>query len=178
MTLADFIQSQIDKDIEKIETQYKSELQDVKMNWNLALSETQKLHSEKIEEAVSTQINFQKFQTSKANKFEYGYSMQAQLDNIYQELIPEILASKFVAKLIQKTLQDIPTSTTLTLTGKYSNELKAIIKNLNYSVELKENDKTLGSITAQLESGHLEITVGDIINIVKQKTLASVMKEI
>lgn len=178
MTLADFIQSQIDKDIEKIETQYNSELQDVKMSWNLTLSDTKKLHSEKIEEAVSTQINFQKFQHSKTAKFDYGYSIQTQIDNIYQDMIPEILASKFVTNLIQKTLQDIPASTTLTLAGEYNNELKKVITNLDYPIKVKENNKILGSITANLESGHLEITVEDIINIVKKKTLASVIKEI
>lgn len=178
MTLADSIQAQVDKDIEKLETQYKSDLQDVKNNWSFNLSEVKKIHSEKIDEAVSTQINFQKFQQSKTTKFDIGYSIQTQLENIYTDIIPEILSSDFVRKLIQKTLQDIPKSITLTLEGKYSNELEQIIKNLGYKTNLKDNNKIIGTVKAQLESGHLEITIEDIINIVKQKTLTSVIKEI
>lgn len=178
MTLADSIQAQVDKDLERLETQYKSDLQDVKNNWNFTLSEVKKLHSEKIDEAVSTQINFKKFQQSKTTKFELGYSIQTQLEDIYADLIPEILNSSFVKELIQKTLQDIPKSTTLTLAGKYSNELEQIITNLGYNTQLIDSRKILGTVQAQLESGHLEITIEDIIDIVKQKTLTSVMKEI
>jgi len=178
MTLADSIQSQVDKDIEKLEAQYRSDLQDVKNNWNVALSEIKKLHSEKIDEAVSTQINFQKFQHSKTATFDRGYSIQNQLADIYTDIIPDILSSGFVKELIQKTLQDVPKSTTLTLEGQYSNELEKIITNLGYKTQLIDNKKILGTVKAQLESGHLEITIEDIINIVKQKTLTSVMKEI
>jgi hypothetical protein len=178
MTLADSIQSQVDKDIEKLEAQYRSDLQDVKNNWNVALSEIKKLHSEKIDEAVSTQINFQKFQQSKTATFDRGYSIQNQLADIYTDMIPDILSSGFVKELIQKTLQDVPKSTTLTLEGQYSNELEKIITNLGYKTQLIDNKKILGTVKAQLESGHLEITIEDIINIVKQKTLTSVMKEI
>jgi hypothetical protein len=178
MTLADSIQAQVDKDLEKLETQYKSDLQDVKNNWNFTLSEVKKLHSEKIDEAVSTQINFKKFQQSKTTKFELGYSLQTQLADIYADLIPEILKSNFVKELIQKTLQDIPKSITLTLVGQYSNELEQIITNLGYKTQLIDNKQILGTVQAQLESGHLEITIEDIIDIVKQKTLTSVMKEI
>jgi hypothetical protein len=178
MTLADSIQAQVDKDIEKLEAQYKSNLQDVKNNWSFTLSEVKKLHSEKIDEAVSTQINFKKFQQSKTTKFELGYAIQTQLDNIYKDLIPEILNSNFVKELIQKAVQDIPKSTTLTLEGQYSNILEKMITSLGYKTQLIDNEKILGTVQAQLESGHLEITIEDILDIVKQKTLTSVMKEI
>jgi hypothetical protein len=49
---------------------------------------------------------------------------------------------------------------------------------LGYKTQLIDNDKILGTVQAQLESGHLEITIEDILDIVKQKTLTSVMKEI
>ncbi len=178
MTLADSIQAQVDKDIEKLETQYRSNLQEVKNNWSFTLSEVKKLHSEKIDEAVSTQINFQNFQQSKTTKFEFGYSLQTQLADIYTDLIPEILNSNFVKELIQKTLQDIPKSITLTLEGQYSNVLEKMINKLGYKTQLIDNKKTLGTVQAQLESGHLEITIEDILDIVKQRTLTSVMKEI
>ena len=178
MTLADLIQSQINKDIEKLEAQYKSDFKETKNTWDNTLSETKKLHSDKIEKAVATQVNFHKFQQSKANKFNYGYAVQTQLNSIYEEILPEILSSKFVQDSIYKTLQDIPNNTTLTIVGKYSDELQKIIKSLNYKIQLDKNDKSLGAITAKLESGHLEITVEDILNAVKQKTLAAIIKEI
>lgn len=178
MTLADLIQSQINKDIAKLEAQYKAELKETKSNWDNTLSETKKLHSDKIDKTIATQINFHKFQQSKANKFNYGYAIQTQLNAIYEGLIPEILNSKFIQDLIYKTLQDIPANTTLTISGQYSNELEKIIKSLNYKIELDKNDKTLGAITAKLEAGHLEITIEDILNTVKQKTLPTIIQEI
>lgn len=178
MTLADSIQSQINKDIDKIEAQYKTELKETQNTWDKALSETKKLHAEKIDEAVATQVNFHKFQQSKANKFQYGYSIQTQLDSIYKEIIPQILNSKFVQDLIQKTLQDISKSTEFTITGEYSEGLGQTLKKLGYTFKTTKDTNTLGKVTAKLESGHLEITLEDILNTVKQKTLPVVIKEI
>lgn len=178
MTLADLIQSQVNKDIESLETQYNSELQNIKGIWDNNLSEVKKVHSEKIEEAVSTQINFQKFQSSKNANFNYGYAVQEQLDKIYSDLIEDILESEFVYNLIASTLKDIPTSTTLTISGQYTQTLEKIIKPLKYQIKHHSNNSILGTISAKLESGHLEITIEDILDKVKQKTLPLVIKEL
>lgn len=178
MTLADLIQSQVNKDIEKLENQHNANLQDLKSIWDSNVAEVKKVHSEKIEEAVSTQINFQKFQKSKTVKFNDGYTIQEQLDNIYLDLISDILKSKFVHNLIVSILKDIPNSTTLTLSGKHSQELEQIIQNLKFSIKHHKDDSTLGKINAKLESGHLEITVEDILDKVKKLTLPLVIKEI
>ncbi|MEY3471054.1 MAG: hypothetical protein RLZZ223_404 [Candidatus Parcubacteria bacterium] len=178
MTLADSIQSQINKDIEKLETQYKEDLKETKNTWDRALSETKKLHAEKIDEAVATQINFHKFQQSKAQKFHQGYSIQTQLNSIYQDIIPEIINSTFVKNSIQKTLQDIPNSTILNISGQYYKDLENLAKNLGYKTKSSEMDSKLGTITAKLDEVNLEITVEDILDTVKQKTLPVVMKEI
>lgn len=178
MTLADLIQSQINKDVEKLETQYKSDFKETKNSWDKSLSEIKKLHAEKIDEAVATQINFHKFQHSKANKFTYGYAVQEQLDSIYKEITPDILNSNFVKKSIQKTLQDIPNSTTLTISGQYSKELERITQTLGYKINILEDDSNLGSINAKIEDVNLEINVQDILDSVKQKTLPTVIKEI
>jgi hypothetical protein len=178
MTLADLIQSQMNKDIEKLEAQYKADLKENKDTWNTALSETKKLHTEKIEEAVATQVNFQKFQNSKTSKFNSGYAIQSQLEVIYIESLPEILASNFVKTLIQDTLQGIPQNTTLTITGKYTEELKDIISSLGYKNSKSNQNSNLGAINGKLENISLEITVEDILDKVKKTTLASVIKEI
>lgn len=178
MTLADSIQSQINKDIEKLETQYKAELKETKNTWDKVVSETKKLHAEKIDEAVATKINFHKFQQSKAQKFHQGYSIQTQLNSIYQDIIPEIINSTFVKELIQKTLQDIPSSTILNISGQYSKDLENLAKSLGYKTKSLESDSKLGTITAKLDEVNLEITVEDILDTVKQKTLPAVMKEI
>jgi hypothetical protein len=178
MTLADSIQSQINKDIEKLETQYQEELKEIKNTWVQVLTETKKLHAEKIDEAVATQVNFHKFQQSKANKFQYGYSLQTQLDSIYKEIIPEILNSKFVQHLIKKTLQNVDKSIKFTITGEYSDQLEQAIQKLGYTFETIKDTNNLGVVKAKLKSGHLEITLEDILNTVKQKTLPVVIKEI
>ena len=178
MTLADLIQSQVNKDIEKLESQYKVEFKEIKNTWDSALAEVKKLHTEKIEEAVQTQINFQKFQNSKTTKFTFGYAIQSQLEKIYIESLPEILASNFVKTLIQDTLKDIPQTTTLTITGKYTQNLEAIISSLGYKFNSTENNSNLGKISTSLDHIRLEITVEDILNTVKQATLASVINEL
>lgn len=178
MTLADLIQSQANKDIGKLESQYKTELKETKSTWDSALAETKKLHTEKIDEAVQTQVNFQKFQQSKTSKFNSGYAIQAQLEEIYNQALPEILASNFVKTLIQNTLKDIPNSTTLTITGQYAKALQTIIENLGYKSNQIDNNTNLGKITASLDHISLEITVQDMLDTVKQKTLASIIKEI
>lgn len=178
MTLADLIQSQSNKDIQKLEAQYKSEFKETKNTLDSSLAEVKKLHTEKIEEAVQTQINFQKFQNSKTSKFNSGYAIQSQLEKIYIESLPEILASNFVKTLIQDTLQDIPQNTTLTITGQYSKNLEIIISSLGYKSNLAENNTNLGKISASLNHISLEITVEDILDVVKKKTLASIIKEI
>lgn len=178
MTLADLIQSQANKDIGRLESQYKTELKETKSTWDSALAETKKLHTEKIDETIQTQVNFQKFQQSKTSKFNSGYAIQSQLEQIYTESLPEILASNFVKTLIQDTLQDIPKNTTLTITGQYSKNLETIISSLGYKSNLVENNANLGKISTSLDHISLEITVEDILNTVKQKTLASIIKEI
>ena len=178
MTLADLIQSQVNKDIEKLESQYKVEFKEIKNTWDSALAEVKKLHTEKIEEAVQTQINFQKFQNSKTNKFTSGYAIQSQLTQIYIESLPEILASNFVKTLIQDTLQDIPQTTTLIVTGQYAKDLQTVVSSLGYKFNLTENNVNLGKISASLDHISLEITVEDILNTVKQTTLASVINEL
>ena len=178
MTLVDLIQSQANKDIGKLESQYKAELKETKNTSDLALAETKKLHTEKIDEAVQTQINFQKFQQSKTSKFNSGYAIQAQLEEIYNQALPEILASNFVKTLIQDTLKDIPNSTTLTITGQYAQLLQSIVEKLGYKTNQVEDNTHLGTISASLEHISLEITVKDILDTVKQKTLASIIKEI
>ena len=178
MTLADLIQSQVNKDIEKLESQYKVEFKEIKNTWDSALAEVKKLHTEKIEEAVQTQINFQKFQNSKTTKFTSGYAIQSQLTQIYIESLPEILASNFVKTLIQDTLKDIPQTATLTITGQYAKDLQTIVSSLGYKFNSTENNSNLGKISASLDHIRLEITVEDILNTVKQATLASVINEL
>ena len=178
MTLADLIQSQSNKDIEKLEAQYKAEFKETKNTWDSALAEVKKLHTEKIEEAVQTQINFQKFQNSKTTKFTFGYAIQSQLTQIYIESLSEILASNFVKTLIQDTLKDIPQTATLTITGQYAKDLQTIISSLGYISNSTKDNSNLGKISASLDHIRLEITVEDILNTVKQETLASVINEL
>lgn len=178
MTLADLIQSQSDKDIRKLEDQYKAEFKEIKNTWDSALAEVQKLHTEKIEEAVQTQINFQKFQNSKTNKFTAGYALQSQLTQIYTEALPEILTTNFVKTLIQDTLQDIPQTATLNITGQYAKDLQTIVSSLGYKFNSTENNSNLGKISTSLDHIRLEITIEDILNTVKQATLASVINEL
>lgn len=178
MTLADLIQSQVNSDIEKLESQYAVEFQDIKAHWNSQLAEVKRLHSQEIDEAISTQINFKKFQQSKSQKFAYGYSVQAELDTIYQEILPNILDSQFVKNLITDTLKDIPSSSTLELSGQYSSELESLIKPFGYTITHSNHSENLGTISTILESGHLEITVEDILAIVKHKTLPLIIKQL
>ncbi len=178
MTLADSIQSQINKDVKKLEAQYQAELKETKNTWDRVVSETKKIHAEKIDEAVATQINFHKFQQSKTQKFNYGYSIQTQLNSIYKDIIPEIINSNFVKDSIQKILKDIPNSTTLNISGNYSKELASITQSLGYKKNNLEQGSNLGAITAKLDEVNLEITVEDILDKVKQKTLPAIMKEI
>ena len=61
---------------------------------------------------------------------------------------------------------------------QYAKALQTIIENLGYKSNQIENNTNLGRITASLNHISLEITVQDILDTVKQKTLASIIKEI
>ncbi len=178
MDLSKYIQDKVDIELNKLRESLELEFNDTKQYWDRELASVKKTHNDEIDQEVNININFKKFQNSKTSKFNSGYAIQSQLEQIYTESLPEILASNFVKTLIQDTLQDIPQNTTLNITGQYSKNLETIISSFGYKSNLVENNASLGKITASLNHISLEITVEDILDAVKKKTLAYIIKEI
>lgn len=178
MTLADFIQSKGKQDISLLNEKREKEFREVKSLWDENLNQIQQHHAQEIDQAVAMEINFKKFQAIKDQKFTTGYTLQHDLDSIYTGLIPQILTSSFITNLLTQSLQDIPKDTVFTISGEYAEQLKTLITQSGYRVEKEKADDSLGKATATLTSGHIEITVKELISLVKEKTLPLVMQHI
>ncbi len=179
MTLANSIQSKGNQDLSLLKEKLEKEFREVKSLWDDNLNQIKKRHAEEIDQAVAMEINFKKFQTIKDQKFTEGYTLQNELDTLYTNLIPDILTSSFVSNLIHQTLKDIPQETLFSLSGEYASQLETLIQKAGYDTKMtKKVSLSLGKATATLNSGHIEITVEEILSLVKEKTLPLVMQHI
>lgn len=179
MTLANSIQSKGDQDISLLNEKLEKEFREVKSLWDDNLNQVKKQHAEEIDQAVTMEINFKKFQTIKDQKFTEGYTLQNELDTLYINLIPDILTSSFVNNLIHQALKDIPQETVFSLSGEYAAQLETLIQKAGYATEIsKKESLSLGKATATISSGHIEITIEEILSLIKEKTLPLVMQHI
>lgn len=179
MTLADFIQSKGTHDITLLKENLEKDFRAVKALWDDNLNQVKQQHAEEIDQAVTMEINFKKFQTIKDQKFTEGYTLQNELDTLYVNLIPDILTSSFVSNLIHQALKDIPQETVFSLSGEYASQLETLIQKAGYETKMTNKvSLSLGKATATLNSGHIEITVEEILSLVKEKTLPLVIKHL
>jgi hypothetical protein len=179
MTLADFIQSKGTHDITLLKENLEKDFRVVKALWDDNLNQVKQQHAEEIDQAVTMEINFKKFQTVKDQKFTEGYTLQNELDTLYTDLIPDILTSSFVNNLIHQALKDIPQETVFSLSGEYATQLEILIQKAGYATKMsKKESLSLGKATATISSGHIEITVEELLSLIKEKTLPLVMQHI
>jgi hypothetical protein len=180
MSLHQHIQDKADIDLKQLQEKLELDFQVIKKNWDKQLVSIKKKHAEEIEQSIATQLNFQKFQKNKELIFDQGYQLQTDLEKIYLDIIPEILISPFVKKLMQEFLQDIPNTTSFQISGIYAQELKSLLTDMGYNSDHIDSVKShnLGCAYAQLTSGKIELTIEDILNTVKQYTLPTVIQQI
>lgn len=179
MTLANSIQSKGNQDLSLLNEKLEKEFREVKSLWDDKLNQIKKRHAEEIDQAVAMEINFKKFQTIKDQKFTEGYTLQHELDTLYTDIIPDILTSSFVKNLIIQALKDIPQETVFSLSGEYASQLEILLQKAGYTTKMnKKESLSLGEAVATLNSGHIEITVEELLSLVKEKTLPLVMQHI
>lgn len=180
MSLHRHIQAKIDIELKQLQENLELDFQTTKQNWDKQLASVTRNHTEEIEQIITTQLNFQKFQRNKGFIFDQGYQLQTNLEKIYLDIIPEILISPFVKKLIQEFLQDIPNTTSFQISGIYAQELKSLLTDMGYNSDHIDSVKShnLGCAYAQLTSGKIELTIEDILNTVKQYTLPTVIQQL
>ena len=179
MTLSNHIQSQIDTDLEQLQTELKEKFRSTKAIWDKKLNSISKIHHQEIEQSVLTQVNVKTFQAKKLSGFESDAALHTQLDTIYLDLLPDILTSPYVTQLIRDILDTIDTDTTLTISGTYHKILQSILSDLGYHhIDIQEDTQSLGLITAKLPHGHLEISLQDILTKVKQYTLPKIIESL
>ncbi len=177
MALSSIVAEKIDKDLANLSKAHAKEEQSVERELSQKISNTQRIYTQEVERAIESQVNLAAFQDQKNAVFGEGIRLQATIEELYLNLLPQLLETTYAEKNLSNFFQQVTSSTQLAITGQQSDLLLAIAKTYapNTSVEVTSNSTVLGAITYTVDQTVWEFSLRDFLNDVQAKTISDVL---
>lgn len=170
MSLEHYIEEQIDQDLKVLSQQQEKEIQELKKNYDKRISQLQRQYTEEVEQEIQAQVNTYLFHKKQERQFTQARFRQEKLDTLYQRLVPEILETSFGQQQLQDFLHQASSSTSITVTGQYTETLGNLIQDQGYKVTLTPSSD-LGQAFYQTAESTIELHISDLITQAQEMTL-------
>lgn len=179
MSIQNIVKAKIEKDLEELEISYQKDLKLISENFELKTKNIERKYNNEISNVVDSELNMHKFLNKRDSRFKSESNFNKSLDEVYSDMVIEIIESKFGKNILNKFVKDLDKNSKFIISGKLSDKLISELKLLGYSNLEKIEDKSdLGLILYKEENRNLEFNLKDIIENVKNLTLNKVIESL
>lgn len=179
MTIQNVVKAKIEKDLEELELSYKKDLKLISEDLMAKTKNLERKYNNEISNVVDSELNMHKFFNKKESQFKTESNFNQELDQIYLDMITEIIESKFGRDMLAQFVSQFDKKSQLTLSGTLSDKLISELKLLHYlNIEKVKDESNLGLIVYQEQDRSLEFSLEELINKVKKMTLNKIIESL
>jgi len=178
MSLFDYLEEQMTQEKERIHQSEEQKLQKLKQQYEQQIAELQRTYDYEVEQEIQTRVNREQFVRSRDSKFSTLSQTQTQVQNAYENFVPELVQSDWFATQLKEFLSGTPQQSELTVYGQYKDTLSDILAPQVSGVIQTNDSFELGRIVCENTHKQWELSLDDLLQNLKEQTLPHIKDEL